>query len=145
MGVAFGDIRAGIAANLSAVYGPGGTSGTTAQVSGYALEAPQPPTLQVKGPDDIEYNEAMGRGMSNMTIIVQGFAGTAFSQGAQALLDTWVSDGGVKAAIETDRTLGGLVYDLTVERCRHYGMFHLPSGMSFQGAEWTVLVLVPGA
>jgi hypothetical protein len=133
------DIRAGIAANLSAVYG------TTTQVSAYMRESPSPPTLQVKGPDDVEYNEAMGAGMGIWTLIIQGFAGTAFDIGAQTLLDEWISVDGVKAAVEAERTLSGKVHDLTVERCRHYGMFHLPSGMSFLGAEWSVAVYVPGA
>jgi len=138
MATTLAQIRTAIAANLSA-------TDTDVQVSPYLLESPIGPTLQVKGPDDVEYNEAMGRGMGIWTIVVQGFAGTGFSQGAQNLLDQWVSVNGVKAAIESDRTLGGKVHDCVVERCRHYGMFHLPSGMSFLGAEWILTVLVPGA
>jgi hypothetical protein len=138
MATTMADVREGIRANLAATY-------TDIQVSAYALEAPITPTLQVKGPEDIEYNEAMGRGMGIWTLIVQGFSGTAFSQGAQNLLDQWISVNGVKAAIESDRTLGGKVHDCVVDRCRHYGPFHLPSGMTFQGAEWTVTVLVPGS
>jgi len=133
-------IRQGIADNLSDAYG------TDVQVSPYALEAPIAPTLQVKAPDDVEYNESMGHGpLSIWTMIVQGFAGSAFSQGAQNRLDEWVSVAGVKAAIEADRTLGGIVHDCIVERCRHYGPFKLPSGLTFHGAEWVVLVYVPGA
>lgn len=139
MATTFGDIRAAIAANLSATYG------TTVQVSPYMLETPSPPTIQVKGPDDIEYNESLGPGLGIWTLIIQGFAGTAFSQGAQSVLDEWVSVNGVKAAVESDRSLGGIVQDITVERCRHYGMFALPSGLSFLGAEWTASVYVPGS
>lgn len=134
MAVTLSDIRAGIAANLSLVY-------TNVQVSAYMLEAPSPPTLQVKGPDDVEYMQALGPGMSGWTIVIQGFAGTAFSQGAQVTLDEWVQSDGVRAAVEADRSLGGKVQDCVIERCRHYGMFHLPSGMSFLGAEWTANVI----
>ena len=140
-------IRAGIAANLAAVYqAPSLSAIDQVQVSAYALDSPMPPTLQIKAPDDIEYNESMGRyPMSIHTLIVQGFAGSAFTIAAQTLLDQWITPSGVKAAIEADRTLGGIVNDTVVQRLRHYGPFKLPSGSTFHGAEWVVLVYVPGA
>jgi hypothetical protein len=142
----FADIRAGLAAKLDATYGTGAAAADQVQVSAYMLESPLGPTLMVKGPDDVEYNEAFGRGLGYWRIVIQGFAGTAITTAAQTLLDTWISPDGVKAVLEAgDRTLGGKVQDLTVENARHYGLFHLPSGMSFLGVEWVVLVLVPGA
>jgi hypothetical protein len=131
----FADIRAGLAAKLDATYGTGAAAADQVQVSAYMLESPLGPTLMVKGPDDVEYNEAFGRGLGYWRIVIQGFAGTAITTAAQTLLDTWISPDGVKAVLE----------DLTVENARHYGLFHLPSGMSFLGVEWVVLVLVPGA
>jgi hypothetical protein len=141
------DIRAGIAANLAAVYAlPSLPSDDQVTVSAYMLESPSfPPIIQVKSPEDIEYNESMGRAaMQIWTFIIQGFSGSAFDKGSQTRLDEWVSSDGVKQAVESDRSLGGKVHDCTVERCRHYGMFHLPSGMSFLGAEWVARVYVPG-
>jgi hypothetical protein len=142
------EIRAGMAANIAAVYQQVSLPrDEQATVSAYAFDSPSfPPIIEVKSAEDVEYNESMGRAaMTIYTFIIQGFAGTAFDIGSQMILDRWVSPGGLKAAVESDRSLGGKVHDTTVERCRHYGMFHLPSGSSFLGAEWVVRVYVPGA
>src|SRR5690348_11943650 len=103
-------MRAGIAANLAAVF-------TNVQVSAYRLDTPSDQCLQVIGTDEVEYDQLMQRGLDNWTFQVQALAGSPVSQNAQELLDTWKEPSGsnsVKAAIESDRSLGGLVQDLTV-------------------------------
>lgn len=135
-------IRAGIAANLDAI--------PNVQASAYMLANPLPPSVWVV-PDETDYDEAMQRGLDCVKITVQAFAGLVADQGAQALLDEMLDPAGatsVKAAIEADRTLGGVVDDLRVVRHTGYQVFQRPnlgSGTStgqLVGAEWSVDVYV---
>lgn len=137
-------IRVALAANLTTLSG----APANVQVSAYMLGNPQPPTLQVMGPDTIQYDQAMRRGLDYWTLIVQGFVGAIADIGAQVNLDQWLAPSGslsVKTAIESDRTLGGHVQDLTVTDSTGYKVFQLDSTSQVLGAEWTVLVLNTGA
>src|SRR3954471_19582033 len=103
------EIRAGIAANLTAVYGQ------SVNVQPYQQEAVFPPLIEVVGVTDITYDMLAGNGLDDITMMVQGFPGL-INQGAQILMDTWLGrgTGSVKNAIEVDRTLGGKIQNLTV-------------------------------
>ena len=137
------DIRAGIAANLATLQG----APDNVQISAYMLANPTPPTLQVMGPDEIDYDQAMSRGMDEWRIIVQGFVGAATDEGSQVNLDEWLAPFGalsVKAAIESDRTLGGAVMDSYVESASGYKLYTLDSQFQVLGAEWIVRLLKAG-
>lgn len=136
-------IRQGIATNLSTLSG----APANVQISPYMLGSPQPPTIQVMGPDEIDYDIAMQRGADEWRIIVQGFVGAATDIGAQVNLDEWLAPAGalsVKAAIESDRTLGGSVMDSYVESASGYKLYTLDSQAQVLGAEWTVRLLAAG-
>jgi|SRR5581483_359206 len=108
MAATVSQIRDGLVANLKAAY-PG-----TVQVNKYVLSTPTPPALQIRsGP--VNYDLAMHRGLDDLTMIVQAL--TQRSEAGQAQIDLWIASGpgGVKAAIESDRTLGGTVNDARVE------------------------------
>lgn len=140
-GATMAEIRAGLLANLDAVYG------STVQTSAYMLSNPTPPTIQVMGSDSVEYDQTMARGLDYWHLIVQGFVGAVADVGAQTNLDLWIAPSGVlsvKAAIQADRTLGGKVHDLTVDTCSGYRVYQLDAGGAVLGAEWTVLVLNAG-
>lgn len=121
------------------------------QTSAYMLGQVTPPTLQVMGPDEVQYDLAFHRGLDQWTLIVQGFVGAVADVGAQTNLDLWLAPSGslsVKAAIEGDRSaagaLGGLVQDLTVTTSSGYRIYQLDNSGPVLGAEWTVSVLNTG-
>ncbi len=141
-------IRAALAAKLAVLVGDhGGTSP-------YWVSAPIPPWLQVMGLDEIEYAvEGTPHDDSAATFIVQGFVGIADLEDSQDTLDRWVASSGsdsVRSVLEgrdaDGEFLGGLAYDVTVERVSGPQLFNLPSlpGGSVLGAEWIVTVRTSG-
>lgn len=105
-------IREAIRAALAGVFAP------TVQVSAYRLEAPMDICMQIIGTSTVEYDQSMQRGLDYWTFQLQAIAGSPVSQQAQTLLDTWKApaSGGVKATLEADTTLGGVVQALRVIR-----------------------------
>jgi hypothetical protein len=73
-------------------------------------------------PDSVEYDLASSRGLDRINLTVRVIVGRAVERTAQAQLDGYVfGAGSVKAAIEADRTLGGVVQDCRVTEMRDYG------------------------
>lgn len=133
------EIRAGIETRLDTL--------PNVTVSAYMLDSPPDLTLQVMGPDIIEWDKAAAEGLDIITIIVQGFSGSPDSRAAQINLDQWLDRSGtnsVKAAIEGDRRLGGIVDDCWVRESSGYRQYELPNRGRMLGAEWTLLVLNSG-
>jgi hypothetical protein len=133
------EIRAGIAANLAALKG--------IQVSAYMLHSPTPPSVHVF-PAEVEYDQAMQRGLDKWTLTVQAFVGLVSDVGAQKLLDKYLAPSGaqsVKAVIEADRTLGGAVHDLRVTRSGGYQSFLLEGRGPILAADWSIEVYAAGA
>jgi len=102
-------IKTGLAANL-------------ATVSGLRAYAYQPDNVNTPFAwpllDSIQYNGAMGGGLITHKFTVSVVVGRSAERTAQSLLDGYLSYAGtnsIRAAIESDRTLGGVVQDLIVE------------------------------
>jgi hypothetical protein len=133
------EIRVGLADALSAIEG--------IQASPYMLSNPTPPAAHVF-PDQIDYDKAMARGLDDWFMTVQAFVGLSSDIGAQERLDVMLAPSGpasVKAAIEADRTLGGVVGGLRVESCSGYRTYQLEAVQHLVlGAEWRVHVLASG-
>lgn len=132
------DVREGLAANLSAIPG--------CQVSAYMLANPTPPTIHLF-PADINYDQTMGRGHDQWMFTVQAFVGSVSDIGSQKKLDEMLAPAGassVKAAIESDLTLGGTADDLRVTTCSGYRELRREGGGPVLLAEWSVEVLVSG-
>ncbi len=142
MSATLAQIRAGLATALEdALPTTGG------QASAYMLDNPSPPTLQVMGPEEVQYDQAMARGLDEWTLVVQAFSGSPSDRAAQELLDGWYVPNGstsVKSAIETDRTLGGIIEDLQVVRASGYRIYNLPNRTEALGAEFFVRILNTG-
>jgi hypothetical protein len=139
MSVTVAQIREGLAANLAGIAG--------VQVSAYMLANPTPPTIHVY-PGQIEYDGAMIRGVDRWTMIVQAFVGLVSDIGAQVKLDTFIAPSGagsVKAGLEADRTLGGLVQSLRVTECSGERVYVREGAGPVLGAEWQVQILASGA
>lgn len=117
---------------------------TNAQVSAYMLANPTPPAIHVL-PGATEYHQAMGGGAEWWEFTVQAFVAITTDIGAQKLLDKWLASDGslsVKAAIESDDTLGGNCDGLIVTKRTGYTLFVPDGRTSVLGSEWTVRVLV---
>lgn len=131
-------VRAGLKTNLSAIK--------ATQVSAYLLSNPSPPTLMVMaGPT--QFDQAMGRGVDRWTLVVQGITGLASDQSAQQKLDEWRRGSGatsVKAAIESDKTLGGTCQNLLVTQVSGDNIYSPDGKGPYLGCEWTVEVLGTG-
>jgi len=102
-------IKTGLAANL-------------ATVSGLRAYAYQPDNVNTPFAwpllDSIQYNGAMGGGLITHKFTISVVVGRSAERTAQTLLDGYLSYAGaisIRQAIESDRTLGGVVQDLIVE------------------------------
>lgn len=134
MSVEISAIRAGLVTNLKTVA-------ESRQVSAYRLEAPTPPALLVVGFDKMT-PLTFGRSTFELPFLVQGLAGAATEKGAQIRLDKWLSPLGalsVWTALESDRTLGGIVNDLVVTECDGAQFIETKHG-EFLGSTWHVRI-----
>jgi len=128
------DIRAGLIANLSTI--------PNVQWSPYMLASPTPPAGHII-PGGIDYDEAMHRGYDATTMTVQVFVGLVTDQGSQVVLDQYLASSGinsVKAAIESDITLGGKVSACRVTNASPFQVITL-SERQVLTVSWTVYVI----
>lgn len=108
-------IRQGIAANLATIQG--------LRTSAFVPDNPTPP-IAIVVPERVDYDTAMRRGLDTYTFKVLVVAQRASERGAQNTLDAFCNPTGatsVKAAIESDRTLGGAANDCRVTDLTDYG------------------------
>lgn len=109
------EIRAGIATNLATISG----LRTTETIP----DNPQPP-VAIIAPSAIEYDLSFQRGFDQYNFVVTLIVGRASERQAQRTLDLYCAGTGsssVKTAIESNRTLSGLIQDLRVTAMRNYG------------------------
>lgn len=127
-------MRDGIAANLATITG--------LRTSPFIPDNPTPP-IAVVSPGRIEYDSAMHRGMDQFTFDVTVIAARASERSAQQVLDAYCNSTGstsVKAAIQSDRTLGGAVFDCRVTEMSGYGPL-LIGEVSYLSATFTVVAI----
>ena len=108
------DIRTGIATNLGTISG--------LRTSAYVPDEPKPP-IAIIFPENISFDTAFGRGLDTYTFTVQVIVSKISDRNAQSNLDGYCNPSGassVKAALESDKTLGDLVQDLRVTEARDY-------------------------
>jgi len=128
-------IREGLRSQLATAFA------ATCQVTGYRKDSPRVPSIQVYGPDNVEYDVAMNRGLDRWTIVVMAFSGSIEERAAQEVLDGWLApsgSGSIKAAVESDITLGGKVASARVARSSGYREYDLPHAGRVLGAEFFV-------
>lgn len=128
------EIREGIATALRSIPG--------LQASPYVLGNATPPFAHVlRG--TVLYDQAMDGGTHTWTMRVRAYVALVTDIGSQTLLDEFLSPEGtrsVKAAIEVDTTLGGVVDDLHVTSATGEQEFVRDQGGPLLGSEWTVEV-----
>lgn len=110
-----GQIRTGLATNLAKINGLRTSSFVPDQVN---------PPIAVVIPQRITFDAAFKRGLDTFEFTVMVIVGRADERTAQNLLDGYCNSTGttsIKTAIESDRTLGGVVQDLRVTELRNIG------------------------
>jgi hypothetical protein len=126
-------MRQGIATNLATITG----LRTSAEIP----DNPTPP-IGIVNMESVEYDGALNGGLVTYNFVVTLIVGRAAERQMQRKLDAYCSPTGsesVKAAIESDKTLSGEVYDLRVERATSIGSITI-NDQTYLAAEFTVTV-----
>ena len=126
-------IRQGIATNLTTIPG--------LRSSAEIPDNPTPP-IGIVNMESVEYDGAFNGGLVTYNFVVTLIVGRAAERQMQRNLDAYCSPTGsqsVKAAIESDKTLSGEVYDLRVERATSIGSITI-NDQTYLAAEFTVTV-----
>jgi hypothetical protein len=116
---------------------------TGLQVSAYGRSNPIFPTIQVLGPEEIDYDNAMQRGHDVWLLTIQAITGLVTDQGAQELLDKFLESSGsssLKAAVESDKTLGGTVQNVRITQATGYRQYGTAPN-EVLGCEWQASIL----
>lgn len=132
-------IRTAIGNALKAQFAPG------YQVSEYLLGNPSGPGFEVDiDPEGIDFDQAMARGLDQWHFLVRGFVAQTTDVGSQQVRDRMIMQ--VKAAIEVDRTLGGVAHAVRVIKFtpRTYGTTTGAGAVTYTGGEWRVRVMATG-
>ena len=125
-------IRQALADKMGNVYG--------LRSSATMPDAPRPPQAVIL-PDRIEYDLDMGRGADTFFFLVTVIVGRADDRAAQNNLDRFVSGSdSIKAAIEADMTLGGVVNFARVTEMTNYRQINVGDTI-YLGAEFEVEVV----
>jgi len=105
-------VRAGLGTALDTITG--------LRVFDYVPDSLSPPAAVVE-PLEVDYDEAMQRGLDFYRAFILVIVGRMSDRSSQDRLDAYVTGSGassVKAALETDRTLGGACSTLQVTSAR---------------------------
>lgn len=109
------------------------------QVSAYILADPTPPSVHVF-PSEGQFHRAMQDGLEFLQFTVRALVSLDSDIGGQqnllAIMGT--NSGGVKAALEADKTLGGVCDRLQVAGWGNYQPYVKADGTQLIGADWTV-------
>lgn len=126
------DIRTAIASNLSTISG--------LRTSADIPDNPSPPIAFVQL-DSVEYDQAFQNGLIRYSFSVTVLVGRVSERSAQRKLDAYISGGSssIKAAIESDRTLGGNAADCVVTEMRNIGTVSLDQ-VIYLAADFAVTV-----
>lgn len=119
------------------------------QATGYVLANPTPPGFEVDVDPEggVNYDQAMGRGIDEWWWVVRAFVSGAADIGGQQKRDELLRSSGdmsVKAALETDRRLGGVCHHLRVVSALPKSYVNQESGTQYAGAEWRIQMLASG-
>jgi hypothetical protein len=130
--MAISDLRTGLANNLKTISG--------LRVVETLPDVVNPPMAMI-GLVKVAYNQQNNKSMAEYTFKVTVVVGRVSERTAQNLLDVLVApgNGSVKAAVESDRTLGGNAYEVFVPELSAYGAITV-NGIDYLSAEFSVQV-----
>lgn len=108
-------MRSGIATNLATITG---------LRTGATIPDNVNPPYAIISPSSVDYHRAFNNALSTYNFTVTLVVGRVSERTAQNNLDAYCSPTGnssIRVAIESDKTLGGIVYDTIVTGMRNYG------------------------
>ena len=108
-------MRSGIATNLATITG---------LRSGPTIPDNVNPPYAIIAPSSVDYHRAFNNALSTYNFTVTVVVGRVSERTAQNNLDAYCSPTGassIRVAVESDKTLGGVVYDTIVTGMRNYG------------------------
>jgi len=131
--VSIAQIREGLATNLRTIPG--------LRVQETIPDNFSPP-IAVISLSNIVYDQAFQRGMTQYNFVVSTIVGRVAEREAQRRLDAYSSNGSasVKAAIESDSTLGSAAYDVRVAEMTNIGAVVLGGDVTYLAADFAVSV-----
>lgn len=128
------ELRTGLANNLATING--------LRTAATIPEDPKPPVAIVT-PVSVQYDTSFGRGSDEFQFSVVVLASRIDARSAQDTLDAYCSSTGslsIKAAIESDKTLGGKAFSLRVTDLRSYSSTTV-GDITYLAAEFAVTVI----
>ena len=127
-------IRDGIATNLRTLSG--------LRATGEVPDNPNPPQAVVQL-QAVDYDGAFQGGLATYSFLITVLVGRAAERTAQTRLNAYAStgSGGIKQAIESDKTLGGNAYDVRVETMTNISAVSLGGDISYLSADFVVTVI----
>lgn len=126
-------IRDGLARNLATISG--------LRTSADVPDNPTPPQAIVEL-QSVDYDGAFHQGVATYSFIVTVIVARAAERSAQARLNAFASTGagGIKNAVESDKTLGGVAFDVRVEQMSNISAVSLGGDVSYLSADFVVTV-----
>ena len=132
----FSSIRAGLKTNLETI------SGLT--VYDYVPDFLEPPIAIIAPLNTLNYDSTMARGADTYEVPVILYISRIDAETSQDTVDSYLASSGatsVKAAIESDPTLGGAAMSVRVISASDYGEYEVTQGTSFLGVTFNVEVI----
>jgi hypothetical protein len=130
--VSISTIRDGLATNLGTISG--------LRTAADLPDNPSPP-IAVVALNNIQYDQAMKGGLVIYTFTITVIVGRVSERSAQNKLNAYASTGagGVKAALQSDKTLGGAAYDVQLTEMTNVGAINLGE-QQYMAAEFSAIV-----
>jgi hypothetical protein len=131
--VSIGTIRTGLATNLATISG--------LRVASNIPDNPMPPQAIVML-ENVDYDNAFQNGLVTYQFRVSVLVARADERTAQDRLNAYASTGigGIKAAVESDKTLGGTAFDVRVSTMTNIGTVSLGGDVAMLSADFIVTV-----
>ncbi len=126
------DIRDGIATNLATISG--------LRTSAELPDQPNPPIAVVQL-NNVTYDQAFQGGLVLYNFTITVIVGRVAERVAQQRLNAFASTGagGIKAALQSDRTLGGHAFDVKLQEMTNIGAITLGE-QQYLAAEFAAIV-----
>lgn len=126
-------IRSGLATNLATITG---------LRSGPTIPDNVNPPYAIIAPSSVDYHRAFNNALSTYNFTITLVVGRVSERTAQNNLDAYCSPTGsssIRVAIESDKTLGGVVFDTIVTGMRNYGSVTIGEN-TYLAAEFDIAV-----
>ena len=126
------DIRDGLATNLATISG--------LRTAADLPDNPSPPIAVVQL-NNVSYDQAFQNGMVIYTFTITVIVGRVSERTAQTRLNAYASTGtgGIKTAVQSDKTLGGFAFDVRLQEMTSLGAITLGE-QQYLAAEFSAVV-----